>query len=252
MVKVGPFLNVDKDYPTKRSKLVYLKKSSTIVKDVASSCQQPISLPSTKASQAQLSEDYNSEPIAIPSISKNNCAPATDEEMPDLETVSSPKDGGPGQLMLEMSTALQHSKDGRCMNGESPMASDLSLVQKSPESQSTKVRKPNLDALFRNSPEIRRQSHMEASPSLQKPVVIQERFPVSEFTYPVENSVSQIVAIKDAEHETLIDDIHQEPENDIMANTQDEEVAEAKLKLILRFAVCPSDLLINKYGFPYN
>ncbi|KAL6343488.1 hypothetical protein AAG906_024853 [Vitis piasezkii] len=236
MVKEGPFLNADKDYPTKCSELVHSKKSNTIVEDVASSCQS-MSLPSAKATELQLSKDYNHEPIAIASVGTNDYNPATDEEMADFEAVSSPKDGTPIQLMLGPSTVSQQSADGHWVASVSSMACDFALAQKSPESQPTKVGKvgqPNFDALFRNSLEKRRQSHMEAMPSqVVSTPVMQERFPVTEFNYPVENSVPQTVVIKDIEDEELTD-IHQEVENDVVASSQVEEVAEAKLKLILR------------------
>lgn len=252
MVKEGPFLNADKDYPTKCSELVHSKKSNTIVEDVASSCQS-MSLPSAKATELQLSKDYNHEPIAIASVGKNDYDPATDEEMADFEAVSSPKDGTPIQLMLGPSTVSQQSADGHWVASVSSMACDFALAQKSPESQPTKVGKvgqPNFDALFRNSLEKRRQSHMEAMPSqVVSTPVMQERFPVTEFNYPVENSVPQTVVIKDIEDEELTD-IHQEVENEVVASSQVEEVAEAKLKLILRFVVCASDLFVNECGVP--
>ena len=250
MVKEGPFLNADKDYPTKCSKLVHSKKSRNIVEDVAYFCQ-PTPLPSAKAKELQLSNDYNHEPIGIPSVGQSNYAPAMDEEMPNFKAFPSPKDGMPVQLMLGASTVSQPSEDGDWVSNVTPMACDISLAQKSPESQPTKVGKvgqPNFDALFRNSLEKRRQSHMEAMPSqVVSTPVMQERFPVTAFSHPVDIPVPQVMVIKDKEDE--LTDIHQKDENDVVAS-QDEEVAEAKLKLILRlWFVCLICLSIN-VGLP--
>lgn len=235
MVKEGPFLYADKDYPTKCSKLVHSKKSRTILEDVAYFCE-PTSLPLAKEKELQLRNDYDSEPVGIPSIGQNNYAPDPNEEMPDFEAAPSPKDGMPVQLMLGTSTVSHASEDDHSVSSVTPMACDTSLAQKSPESQPTKVGKvgqPNLDTLFRNSLEKRRQYHMEAMPSqVVSTPVMQERFPVTAFSHLVEIPVPQVVVTKDKEDE--LTDIYQDVENDVVASRQDEEVVEAKLKLMIR------------------
>ena len=55
---------------------------------------------------------------------------------------------------------------------------------------------------------------------------MQERFPVTAFSHHMEVLVSQVMVNKDKDVE--LTDILQEVENDVVASSQDEEVAEAK------------------------
>ena len=55
---------------------------------------------------------------------------------------------------------------------------------------------------------------------------MQERFPVTAYSHPMEILVPQVMVNKEKEYE--LTDILQEVENDVVASSQDEEIAEAK------------------------
>lgn len=65
-----------------------------------------------------------------------------------------------------------------------------------------------------------------------------ERSPSDKYGYNWENSTSQIVAINESRDEEPFD-INQASENDeVMESNEDEEIAQAKLKLIIRSVTC--------------
>ncbi|KAK9266446.1 hypothetical protein L1049_012462 [Liquidambar formosana] len=154
--------------------------------------------------------------------------------MPDFEAVSSLKDGTQVQPMLKTPTVGQQSVDDHQVPGVRLSPWGFSSAHNFLESQQAKVvrvERPNSEALFGNSP-VRNVHHdMESTPlQIVSRRVFQDITPASQFDTPMENSVPQNVFAEDLEGE-----IYQEAENnELMASYQDEEAAEAKLKLILR------------------
>ncbi|KAK9139527.1 hypothetical protein Scep_009208 [Stephania cephalantha] len=84
MVKEGPFLNIDKDYPTKCSKLVHLKKSKKIIEDVlhCDKLVQPVAL----AKQDFFAKIEKHKPDLLPVVNAKKIVHA-DEEMIDNEVL---------------------------------------------------------------------------------------------------------------------------------------------------------------------
>ncbi|KAK6254613.1 hypothetical protein SCA6_015918 [Theobroma cacao] len=292
MVKEGPFLNVDSDYPTKCSRLVHLKRSRTIAEDVAVS-RELTSLPIRATKESQLGKIYKQRSNAFSSPRRASSVIAVDEEMPDSKVVSSPKDGVQLHSVTETSIGVQQLQR-HLKTGASFKPLDFSVSRSSPRSLPAKVavmEKANNDALFTILPERAITSGTEQMPlQIMSKASLPERSTSGIFDHAVENSKPQSMAIdkvkslparspsgkydyitKDSVPQTMatndlkslsetpsdkydyalenlvpqgmaVDDLGDEPpdshleiENqETVANNQDKEVAEAKLKLILR------------------
>ncbi|CAL1412839.1 unnamed protein product [Linum trigynum] len=93
MVKEGPFLNSDKDFSTKCSRLVHLKKSTTIVSDISPSSQvTPLPAEATRKIRVPFVDKKNpSHTFAVKAtpalVDKKNSISAINDEMPDSHVV---------------------------------------------------------------------------------------------------------------------------------------------------------------------
>ncbi|CAI0625838.1 unnamed protein product [Linum tenue] len=93
MVKEGPFLNSDKDFSTKCSRLVHLKKSTTIVSDISpSSLVTPLPAEATRKIRVPFVDKKNpSHTFAVKAtpalVDKKNSISAINDEMPDSHVV---------------------------------------------------------------------------------------------------------------------------------------------------------------------
>lgn len=235
MMKEGPFLNRDKDYPTKCSELVYLKRSGRIVEDVLPPTQV-ISLPA--------------EAVSIPSDERESSVCTSNEEMADLEAFSSSTDSQQRQPVIISPTLTKQSQNDHQAAGASNPPWGLSLSHSSPKSQLAKVgivAKQNFDDLFRNSLERNMHFHKEAMmPQDVSKTAVKERYLDGKKDYEAEKIGSPRVVInrlEDAEpsdihkENTCQNDIHKENNiSTVLANDHAEETAEAKLKLFLRFS----------------
>ncbi|XVE81994.1 hypothetical protein DITRI_Ditri15bG0111400 [Diplodiscus trichospermus] len=288
MVKEGPFLNAENDYPTKCSRLVHRKRSRTVAEDVAVPCEvTSFTVGATK--ESQMGKLYQPSANVSPSPRRVSSIIAVDEEMPDSMVVPSPKDGVQVHSMNEMSsTGVQQLQDGHL---KSSIPFNFSLSRRSPRSVPAKVavwEKANSDTPFTILPErkftsgleqmplqiMSQASAAESSPSgvfdhavvnpirqsmasdrsllvrspsrkydritkntVSNSIAISDLTSLSErprdkYDYDLENSVPQGMAV-DLGHKPQ--DNHLEIENqEIVVNSQHKEVAEAKLKLILR------------------
>ncbi|XP_071701316.1 SAC3 family protein B isoform X2 [Rutidosis leptorrhynchoides] len=252
MFKERQFLNGDNEYPIKCSKLVHLKRSATVVDDVLSSPlitslspevpkRAHVSTTSTKKEapivhkekpklyaepidnhMANVEKDMPVQPIfATPVLDKRN------EDRPHIEHLFSIK------TVNYMETASSSPQDIFKNNNSfgSPKAAPISVV------------KPHFDKKFKNSFEkpsfdtkisnyLEKDGQSNAVPLQVTPTeVVEEIFPDIQMDSPVEDSMVQSFFHEDREPESAI----QEVQNDIEVDTSvDEEVAEAKLKLILR------------------
>ncbi|KAH9683113.1 SAC3 family protein B [Citrus sinensis] len=241
MVKEGPFLNSDKDYPTKCSKLVLLKRSGRMVEDMSAS--SPVTPPAEPTKAMQLDNKYKSDIEAIPSVERKICVPVVEEEMPDSVAISSPKNSIAFRPMIEASMVDQQSQDDHQRTGASVFPWVFSAPHSSPISRPAKFlteEKQNGDVLFGISPEKKMFSDMEGSPTqlVARTEALQDRSPSSKrYDYSVGSSLQQGAAIKSVQYEEP-QDTHQEGENNKVVQDENNEVmknyASAKLKLILR------------------
>ncbi|KAF3457246.1 hypothetical protein FNV43_RR01903 [Rhamnella rubrinervis] len=228
MVKEGPFLNFDKEYPTRRSKLVDLKRSGRIIEDVLPSTQViSMHLKAPKETQMGKNDPKSVPPVEressscdIPAIEVDGTAHALDEEMPDSQAAPSQKESIQIQPTFETPVVYQQSKDNH------QMAGILSLPW---GSSSVRVDSPGIpkdDTIFGKTlhsgtgteTKITLKPHAEEEPRVYK---------------NVENSVPQII-LNQLEDEVPPDLLRENDNDDLMENDQQEETAEAKLKLIIR------------------
>ncbi|XP_044498043.1 SAC3 family protein B isoform X3 [Mangifera indica] len=254
MVKEGQFLNSDSDYPTKCSKLVHMKRSKTMVEDILASTQA-IFLPTEAKKEIQLDKIYKHDKAAIPYIGRKISVCAVNEEMPDSAAISPPKHSRSVPPLIEASMVDQQSQDDHKVTMASTSPWSFLVPHTSPKHQPARVvseEKQDDDPLFRMSPENKSAFGMEVFPLQIVPRTSQQdRSPsFRRYDYSVDNALPQVVAINNLEDEEP-SVTYQEKENDevmigendeAMENEKDEvrasyieeEVALAKLKLILR------------------
>ncbi|KAK9009400.1 hypothetical protein V6N11_035939 [Hibiscus sabdariffa] len=235
MVKEGSFLNAENDYPTKCSSLVNQKRSRTIAGDVVAPHEvTPLPLGMSKKSQlvkaytqrpeSQLVKEYTQRPKASPSPKRKSSFSAVDEEMSDSKVVLSPMSSLQLHSATKTSQGLQQLQDGHNSGAYKPL--NFFVDRSSPRSQPAKVavEKANNDALFTISPDRTNASGMKQMPlQFFSQASLPEKLPSGRFDLPAENSTPQSMAI---------DNVKSLPK--IVVNTRYKEVAEAKLKLILR------------------
>ncbi|XVF66336.1 hypothetical protein PTKIN_Ptkin10aG0027400 [Pterospermum kingtungense] len=291
MVKEGPFLNAENDYPTKRSRLVHRKRSRTIFGDVAVP-PEVTSLHVGATKESQLGKVYKQSANASLSPRNARSILPVDEEMPDSKVAPSPKGGLQLHSVTETSRGVQQLQDGHLKSG-SPKALNFSLARSSSRSLPAKdavLEKANNDALFFMFPERKITSGVEPMPLLtMSQVSTPQRSPTGIPKHAVENSVPQTMAIDNVtslpvrspsgrhdyitknsvpqtvaisnlksvseipsdKHDYALENLvpqgmaindlgdkppdgHPETEIQEVVNSQHKEVAEAKLKLILR------------------
>ncbi|XP_052191221.1 SAC3 family protein B isoform X2 [Diospyros lotus] len=236
MVKGGPFLNSENDYPVKRSKLVYMKKSKRIVEDVLSP-HLSISLPAEKLEEVKLVKACGQESEPVQFLKAGSPTQVIDEEMDDFEAVPSPRDGKQDRPMVKALVTGQQNEEGNQMPLLSPLSWDFSLAHNSPRSRQTglgSIGRSNYDTKFRNSLERKTPSDIVAIPCQLISGRVDQEIPSSEFNPAMENSATQNVFLQDLDDEEHSDS-HQDIEAEKVEPSHfDEEVAEAKVKLILR------------------
>lgn len=243
MVKEGPFLNVDSDYPVKCSILVHQKKSKTIVEDV----KHPHLAKSSpeKAIGILLNKDIeqNAAPIKT---AEDDSFQAVDETMPDytpsvkdvmeliptnIEAVN--QIGVFEDKLPPTSPSIRHSPLFRDSH-----KSKFSGFGSSPKSQLTKTEsggKSKYDARFRNSLDTSGPVDMKGTPSnIASGQVGKDSFQVS--LSPVDPDLHNggLNHLPSEEMEDQLVATTETKEDEMETASFDQEVAEAKLKLILR------------------
>lgn len=249
MVKEGPFLSGESDYPLKCSKLVHQKKAGSIVEDVSSpSLMEPFTsegVKELKPVKIYEKKIYKKEPTPIQFSKTKISSDAIDDEMPDFKDVSSLKDVVQVKPMLKLSVVDRWKGDHNQTAAVSPLQRDFSLAHiELVEAKKKSAEKPNYDNFTRNSLQRNINFDMKSMPLQTSPkrVQLQTLPPPLQMDSVVENPVHQSVLAKDMEKEESTG-FHEEVETEeVNTSYYDEEVAEAKLKLILRFVACSIDL----------
>ncbi|OMO98358.1 SAC3/GANP/Nin1/mts3/eIF-3 p25 [Corchorus olitorius] len=292
MVKDGPFLNAESDYPTRCSILVHLKRSRTITEDVAFS-HEMTSFPVRAAKESQLGKAYKQRANASPSPRRVYSISTVHDKTPDSKVLY-PKDAVQLHSVTESSVGVQQFQDNHLKPGASFKPLDFSSPRSSPASPSPKVavmEKGKKDALLTLFPDRTITSSMEQMPLQVMPQAsppersrsgildhavenfmpqsmatdnvksLQVRTPSGKYDKVTKDLVPPTMADNDlnslsertsdkyeyalentAPQGIVDDDLGDEPPNNFLeiedqemdANGQDKEVAEAKLKLILR------------------
>lgn len=258
MVKEGSFLNADNEYPTKCSKLVHKKRSGRIIEDVSSSIHaEPI--PGVTFKEIQLRNAYNHEPKVVSAAENVSSVQKLDEEIPDSEAIFSPKDSKSRKAFNEMQGVQNSAKDyDMASTHQSPLSFPFHNIV--PEPHYTRIdslKSTSSDLIVKSSPR-RNSNHPQGShtyeTSVQGVLALHNTSPINdsnvdgrpseiiqktvrpEFSLANSFSLPPPVAQCVSEDESLI---HQEREDGIHEDRDscyDEEVAEAKLKLFLRFS----------------
>lgn len=235
MVKDGPFLNADNDYPVKCSKLVNRKKSRSIVEDVSYPCLAKSSS-LREARVLELNKDIEQKPIHIQSIEIDNTIQAIDEEMPDY--AASPKDDM--QVITTPRTAVQQRIPYEDQSSPaSPSVRDSSIFHDSPRSHQNRigsVQKLKYDSHLRNSLNDGTQIESRGLPLHIMPETVEKaNFMVPPGVFVLQNSVAAQPIIQQLGEEEQIGLNKEEMTEEVATTDYDEEVAKAKFKLILRF-----------------
>ncbi|XP_010242537.1 PREDICTED: SAC3 family protein B isoform X2 [Nelumbo nucifera] len=239
MVKEGLFLNADKDYPTKRSRLVHQKKSQRIIGDVVPS-DNLICRPVQEAKQIILDDGDKFEPETLRSVKRKAPVDVVEEEISKFEPISSPRNSSKVEPMFDASLSSHDNEDDHHIVDVHFRPRNAPLVHHSPESPPSKVGKvdkPDLGAIFPDF--LDRNLHSEGkgmplqsmpgkSPHVEEGSMGFQSGPL------LEDSISERVIVEDLENEVVMA-IPQEVESEeAKAIQQEDEAFRAKLKLILR------------------
>ncbi|KAL2229798.1 UNVERIFIED_CONTAM: SAC3 family protein B [Sesamum indicum] len=238
MVKDNAFINVDNDFPVKRSKLVHRKRSSMIVNDV--------SFPSlTELSAAEEVKEFQtrkgSEPVSTPSqpVVPVGTFQFHDEEMHELGTILSPK--GSMQKHMQKKSIDPMTPDEKMDVHDINVASASPLVLDFTNSaynrQQIRVespQKPKYDPGFRNSFGRSIKHDSEATAPITFETAEEQRYPVLPLDSIVHTPVPHSMFTEDLENEELTGFLEEDKSDEATESYYAREVAEAKLKLILR------------------
>ncbi|KAG7576256.1 SAC3/GANP/THP3 [Arabidopsis thaliana x Arabidopsis arenosa] len=271
MVKNDLFLHAEKDYKTKCSKLVHMKKSRTIVEDVsAPSVEEDVSTPSplpslitetTNGNQQSITAHKQEMPPAR-SLKKKTSMRLFDKEMADSKTSLLPEEDKPvrpfvinpaGPSFINPVVHQQKQNDLTSAGGfHSPVKLYSPIVSpRFPQTKSSNLEKQPNDSRIGMSPgEIKfpfagdvhtnhvpgpaLQQSLKSMPMGIMPVTTIAESPTVENKYALEESVPEAAMICTLEKDFHDIDQEDEDENGVILNQYDEEVAKAKLKLIIR------------------
>lgn len=236
MVKGGPFFNGDKDYPTRRSKLVNMKKSGNIMEDVFQSTQvaslpkEPNEIKMVKITKSYQKGDPSGQTETfVPHPEVSNDVHAIEKEMSDYETITSLKEPKKFSPITETPGVSQQDEEDSQLPGIGSFSWGFSLPM-AHHVKDVGEATPSNDTILIDS-SWRKMDHHSEGMALQvvSKTTLPERYP----DYATENSMPQNLIDRLEEEESP--DISQQNEtDDIMMQNQLEEIAEAKLKLILR------------------
>ncbi|KAL7595190.1 hypothetical protein Lser_V15G29860 [Lactuca serriola] len=221
MVKEGQFLNTDSEYPLKCSKLVHLKRSTTIMDDVLSS-PIPIKTPEPPKRVPRKASIQTQVKSPVSPKKTQSFADVIRNRMADYGGSPSVKE--PPVFTIPVVERRNDVEVGIGTPSPRNMFKNIFKTNKLPDA-SQDVRKPSFDNRFRNSLEKHTPVNVFAMPPQVPPMVD----PVL-----VEDSVVEVdpVFVEDMEPEES-ENVIQEVEEEVDTSV-DEEVAEAKLRLILR------------------
>ncbi|GFP98611.1 germinal-center associated nuclear protein [Phtheirospermum japonicum] len=249
MVKENAFLNVENDFPVKRSKLVNRKRSRMIVGDVSFPPRnESYAVEEVKAFQPK-KKDQVQKPTPKPSVVPVSITQLHDEEMDDLGSILSPKnhvDKASIALTTLLSPKSHVDKASVALTTPvkeivgheaqpapaSPLVLDLSTI--SSQSRADIARAPKFEPVFRNS--FGRSKH---EPEEKTPIILERseenRFPIIPIDSVVDTPVPQPMFTEDSEdEEEQIGGMEEDISDDVTTSYYDKEVEEAKLKLTLR------------------
>ncbi|EPS68617.1 hypothetical protein M569_06147, partial [Genlisea aurea] len=238
LVKENSSINIDNDFPIKRSKLVEKKRSSLIVDDVFySSVGEPRSL--EEAEEPKL----KNVPVEIPKPSgpstASSTAPVADVEMPDSVSILSPKSSTPNRIYWTPTDATTPNveagrvDDRSVLRGSSALRiSDMIPVQLQRRDEYTV---PEANPVFRNSLDRSVQSDVEVPAPIQMELNSETKCDFGRSDSVAVSPLSDFTAVEDFEDAEDTTAMQDEDQSLVSSGSHiEEEVLNAKLKLILR------------------
>ncbi|KZV17243.1 hypothetical protein F511_24035 [Dorcoceras hygrometricum] len=237
MVKENAFTNGDMDYPVKCSKLVGRKRSKMIVNDVSSaSIAESYDIGEVRESPRKRNPEQISKPL--PLVVPGSMVQPIDQEMHDSVTNFSPRGDVQDHMHRTLSDLMSQGEQKAVFESQVVLTSPTSLDFSSGSSENHRIRneqKLNYDFRLRNSfgrttkhdfeltpPPITRKRDEEKIPAL---------LPIDSI---VNTSMSDPLFTEHLETEDQTGVMEEDTANDAGTSYSDEEVAEAKLKLVLR------------------
>ncbi|KAI3469482.1 hypothetical protein Pfo_026145 [Paulownia fortunei] len=236
MVKENAFINVDNDFPVKRSKLVNRKRSRMIVSDVSFPSLTEL-YADEEVKEFQLKKDPEPIPTPVQSVLPLSTTQFHDEEMHDLGTILSPK--GSMQKPMDKTSIVLTTLDKKMFGHEvqvapaSPLVLDFSSSSSEHhQSRVESAQRPKYEPVFRNSFGRSIKHDLEATSPITLETAEDNRYPVMPLDSVVHTPIPQPMFTEDLEdvEQTGIE----KEKSDEVTRSYDKEVAEAKLKLILR------------------
>ncbi|KAL3812744.1 hypothetical protein ACJIZ3_014012 [Penstemon smallii] len=236
MVKENVFINVDNDFPVKRSKLVERKRSRMIANDV-SAPSLPEFYATDEGNKIRLKKDPEPKPRHLQFILPVTTTPPSDEEMHDSGTILSPKASmqRPIHVTSDNLMTLNEKITGHeiQMAPASPLVLDFSKSSSEHhESRVEPTQKPKFDAIFRNS--FGRMINHDLEATLPSPLETKEekRSPVLALDSAVNTPIQQLMFAEDLPTDVQSDAVEEDEADEVTC--YDRETTEAKLKLMLR------------------
>lgn len=231
MVKEQQFLNGDSEYPLKCSTLVHRKRSAVVIEDVlSSSLMESSPREDPKGLHIDMASIQKESPVVCEET--QSFAKAIDRDMADYGAVPSVKH----ELRVQPLLSGRWNEDRHHMEVASPSLGGIFKTNNSfgsPKVITSSVGKPSYDKRFRNSLEKHGLSNTSAiPPQVTPPQVLVETLPDLQIDSSVDDSVVHpdfVESLEPEEPENVIQEVQNEIDTSI-----NEEVAEAKLKLILR------------------
>lgn len=243
MVKENAFLNVENDFPVKRSKLVERKRSRVIVTDVMFPSLTE-SHADNKAIEFKLKKDPHPRPT-LPPIVAVSTPQLHDAEMHDSVSHLSPK--GSMQKPVNKARISPTTPDTKAIELEiqeasaGPMVSDISKSSLKPHDGGVESAKNfKYEPIFRNSFGRSTKHDLKATSAVTPQTVVTEVtaeediFPITPRDSVVHSPIQKPTFSEETEDEELTEVVEEDTTDDATRSNYDLEVMEAKLRLMLR------------------
>ncbi|XP_019058744.1 PREDICTED: SAC3 family protein B isoform X2 [Tarenaya hassleriana] len=251
MMKDGPFLHVEEDYPTKCSKLVHLKKSRTIMEDVFVPSSSISSL--CEAAEEYLPGITTHGPAALPAqtLTRQTPLPVVDKEMTDTKTFALPEEPKPVAPEIIKPKVDQQKQDDLGGAGgfhfswkfsSPPLGSpifppaEIQNLKKQSNDHRNGVFPGEIKLPFAGDMPMNLMSGsavLQSSPK-SMPMEIVPITSIPENSSPRENSYSLDDALAANGTMSITEEEFEDNDNGVITNHYDEEVASAKLRLMIR------------------
>lgn len=247
MVKENAFVNVDNDFPVKRSELVERKRSTMIVADVLYPSLTE-SYADDKEKEFHLKKDAEPRPMPPQAIVPISTPQVHDEEMNDSVTSLSPK--STIQRPTHKASIFPTTPDNRTVSVEvqkapsGPLVPDFfNSVSEHPQIGIESAKKSMFESAFRNSFSRLRKHDLEATAAVTQETAVtqttaeEREDPVMPLDSVVYTLSPQPTLIEDLGDEELAEIVEEDIPDEVTTSNYDKEVMEAKLKLILRLQI---------------